>query len=158
VTDPAVAAPDAASARRRTRLGGYALVLDEADRILLCRLSTVGVEPGRWMIPGGGVDFAEHPDTTVLRELREETGLSGEILGIAGVFSQFYPNSPFSDGADLHFLGILYIVRIVGGELTDEVDGTTDQCAWFGRDEIRDVPLVGLARFAVDLIWPGALS
>ena len=156
MTDPAVATTDTPSNARRSRLGGYALVFDDADRILLCRLSTVGVEPGRWMIPGGGVDFGEHPDATVLRELREETGFSGEITGIEGVFSELYPNSPYSDGADLHFLGILYRVRVTGGDLTYESDGTTDQCAWFGRHEIRDVPLVGLARFAVDLVWPGA--
>ena len=64
-----------------------------------------------------------------IRELEEETGLDGEIEAIAGVFSHVYRRSTFAEGADLHFIGIVYHVRIVGGELRDEVDGTTDTCA-----------------------------
>jgi 8-oxo-dGTP diphosphatase len=29
---------------------------------------------GKWMLPGGGVEHGEHPEETVVRELREETG------------------------------------------------------------------------------------
>jgi 8-oxo-dGTP pyrophosphatase MutT (NUDIX family) len=156
VTDPAVREPTPATGR--TRLGSHAICLDEAGRLLLCRLSPIEVEPGSWTLPGGGVDFGEHPDDACIRELREETGLDGVIERVEGVFSHLYPASRYADGLDLHFLSILYRVRIVGGELTDEVDGTTDRCQWFGRDEIRNVPIVGLARHAIEHVWPGALA
>ena len=57
------------------------------------------------------------------------------------------PRSPGSPrGGDLHFLGILYRMRIVGGELRDEVDGTTDTCAWISpRRARRHLRLVELA-------------
>ena len=152
MTDPAVAEP---LPRGRTRLGSYSLCMDEASRLLLARLSAVEVEYGAWTLPGGGVDFGEHPDAAAVRELQEETGLLGELEGVAGIFSHLYPESQFAKGADLHFLGIIYRVRITGGDLRDEVDGTTDTCAWFGRDEIRDLKLVYLARFGAGLAFPG---
>ena len=148
--------PDEAVAADRTRLGAYALATDDAGRVLLTRLSAIEVDVGAWTLPGGGVDFGEHPDHAVLRELEEETGLLGEIEGVAGVFSHVYPRSRAAAGADLHFLGVLYHVRIVGGELRDEVDGTTDAARWFSRAELADIRLVEVARFGLDLAFARA--
>lgn len=137
----------------RTRLGGYALCTDDMGRILLARLSVLEVDVGAWTLPGGGVEFGEHPDDAVLRELEEETGLRGEINSVAGVFSHVYQRSRAAAGLDLHFLGVLYHVRVVGGHLRDEVDGTTDAARWLTRDELEDVRLVEIARFGVDLAF-----
>ena len=158
MTDPAVREPTPAPAAGRTRLGSYAIVLDPSERILLCRLATNEPEPGAWTLPGGGVDFGEHPDDAVVRELREESGLTGTVTALEGVFSHLYQGSPYANGADLHFLGVLYRVQVTGGELTDEVDGSTDRCAWFGRDELRDLRIVSVARDAIERVWPGALG
>jgi ADP-ribose pyrophosphatase YjhB (NUDIX family) len=105
-------------------------------------------------LPGGGVHFGEHPDAAAIRELEEETGLIGEIDGIAGIFSHVYERSAFAAGADLHFLSVVYRMRIVGGDLRDEVDGTTDRCGWFGRDELDAIRLVHLGAFGVRLAFP----
>jgi ADP-ribose pyrophosphatase YjhB (NUDIX family) len=137
-----------------TRLGSYALCVDR-ERMLLARLSAVEVDVGAWTLPGGGLDFGEHPDDACRRELEEETGLVGEIQEIAGVFSHVYEQSRFAKGADLHFLGIVYRVRITGGGLRDESDGTTDAAAWIHRDELATVRLVELARFGARLAFPG---
>ena len=134
----------------RTRLGGYALCTDER-RVLLARLSAIEVDAGAWTLPGGGIDFGEHPDAAVIRELREETGYVGEIEAIAGVFSHVYRRSRAAQGQDLHFLGILYHVRIVGGALRDELDGTTDTARWMSPAEIAEVRLVEIARYGVEL-------
>ena len=157
MTDPAVSEPTPRPASGRTRLGSYAICLDREDRILLCRLASNEPEPGAWTLPGGGVDFGEHPDDAVVRELREESGLTGRIAEVEGVFSHLYPGSPYASGADLHFLGVLYRVEVTGGRLTDEVDGSTDRCGWFGRDEVAQLKLVSVARHAIGLVWPGAL-
>jgi ADP-ribose pyrophosphatase YjhB (NUDIX family) len=141
----------------RTRIGGYALCVDE-DRILLSRLSVIEVDFGAWTLPGGGVDFGEHPDAAVIRELEEETGLRGEIEDVAGVFSHVYGRSRAAEGHDLHFLGILYRIRIVGGELRDEVGGTTDAAAWIPRGELGSIRLVELARFGIELAFGGAVT
>ena len=138
-----------------TRLGSYSLCLDDAGRLLLARLSEVEVEYGAWTLPGGGVDFGEHPDDACHRELEEETGLIGDIDGVAGIFSHVYSPSSYARGADLHFLGIVYRVRITGGGLRHEVGGTTDAAAWFARDEVAGLRLVELAKFGARLAFPG---
>lgn len=153
MTEPS--AGDVAAPTGRTRLGSYSLCLDADRQILLARLSAVEVEYGAWTLPGGGVDFGEHPDAAAIRELHEETGLVGEVEGVAGVFSHVYEKSQFARGIDLHFLGIVYRVRVVGGELRDEIDGTTDMAAWFAPDELADLRIVRLARFGIGLAFPG---
>lgn len=153
MTDPAVREPLPPTGR--TRLGSYSLCLDREGRLLLARLSAIEVESGAWTLPGGGVDFGEHPDAAAIRELEEETGLVGELDGVAGIFSHVYERSPSAEGDDLHFLGIVYRVRIAGGELRDEVDGTTDTSAWFSPDELPDLRLVFLAKFGARLAFPG---
>ena len=152
MTDPAVTEP--VPARGRTRLGAYGICRDEAGRILLARLSVLEVDVGAWTLPGGGVDFGEHPDSAVVRELKEETGLDGEIEEVAGIFSHVYSGSAFAGGGDLHFIGIVYRMRIVGGGLRDEIDGTTDTSAWFGPADLSGIRLVELAQFAVGLVFP----
>jgi 8-oxo-dGTP diphosphatase len=153
MTETGSVPPDPVTRRGRTRLGSYALCTDENDRILLTRLSALEVDVGAWTLPGGGVEFGEHPDAAVIRELEEETGLLGEIESVAGVFSHVYPHSRAADGADLHFLGILYHVRVVGGSLRDEIGGTTDAARWFGRAELTDIRLVEIARYGVALAF-----
>ncbi|HEY7131537.1 MAG TPA: NUDIX domain-containing protein [Candidatus Limnocylindrales bacterium] len=145
--------PGPAERAGRTRLGAYALCTDDAGRMLLARLSAVEVDVGAWTLPGGGVHFGEHPDEAVLRELEEETGLTGQIEDVAGIFSHVYPHSRAAGGADLHFLGILYHVRPTGGMLRDEVDGTTDAARWLSRDELANVRLVEIAALGVALAF-----
>ena len=140
----------------RTRVGGYALCTDDEGRVLLARLSAIEIDVGAWTLPGGGIHFGEHPDAAAVRELEEETGYIGEIEAIAGVFSHVYRQSRAAGGSDLHFLGILYHMRLVGGRLRDEVDGTTDTARWFRRDELGDVRLVEIAQFGVELAFERA--
>ena len=138
----------------RSRLGAYAVALDRDGRILLCRLSADEVEAGAWTLPGGGVEFGEHPDDTVLRELEEESGLTGRIDDVLGIFSKIYTHSRAADGADLHFLGLLYRVAVTGGTIRDELDGSTDTCAWLRPDELRGRRIVAVARHAIELAMP----
>ena len=57
---------------RPTLLGVSAIAENEQGRVLLVRHSYT---PG-WTLPGGGVDHGEPPEAAMIRELREEVGLS----------------------------------------------------------------------------------
>lgn len=67
------------------RLAAYALIVDEAGRVLLTQQVYGRGRLGRWILPGGGVEHGEHPEQAVVRETCEETGLpvrTGELLQV----------------------------------------------------------------------------
>jgi 8-oxo-dGTP diphosphatase len=134
---------------QRTRVAAYALCLDETRRILLCRIAPSVAPGGIWTLPGGGLDFGESPAVAVLRELAEEAGYQGETVDLADVSDRLFPES--DGGGRLHAVRIVYRVRITRGELRDEVDGSTDTCAWFTLEEARGLHLGELARRTIRL-------
>ena len=145
--------------RQVTRVAAYALCIQDG-RILLCRIADgywSGV--GQWTLPGGGLDFGESPRDGALRELTEETGLTGEIEGLADVLSWSGRWIHPRDGIDeaYHGLQIVYRTRITSGELRDEADGSTDQARWFTRAEAAALPLVELAAVALRLGFDATL-
>ena len=53
------------------------LLIGDSDRLLLFRWDP----PDIWITPGGGLEPGENYEQAALRELREETGISGVELG-----------------------------------------------------------------------------
>jgi 8-oxo-dGTP diphosphatase len=123
------------------RVAAYGVVVDEG-RMLLAHW--VEGPYAAWTLPGGGIDPGEDPADAVVREVLEETGYDvvvDELLGIQSrtipAAHRIHPGEP-----DQHQLRIIYRVHVVGGELRDEVGGTTDTAAWFPLDAIDDLERV----------------
>jgi len=148
---PADQPPDQPSAPYDTRLAAYAVVLDDEDRVLLALWN----EPAqkRWTLPGGGVDLHETPEEGVVREVREETGYDVELLGLLGVDTGVIPASRRlkGEGRPLKAVRVLYAARVVGGELTAELDGTTDEARWHPLSEVERLPRVATVDVALEL-------
>lgn len=143
--DPDLYLSSAGKGGQVTRIAAYALCVDQDGRILLTRLTYPEMKAGHWTLPGGGIDFGEAPAEAVLRELAEETGLAGEVISLAGVES-WVRRGPVAGGIgdDFHAIQLIYRVRVTGGTLRDEVDGSTDAAAWFTRNEVAALPTVEL--------------
>ena len=89
-------------------------------KILLVRRAR---EPARgvYTFPGGRVEFGESLTEALAREVREETGLKIEILGLNGYREALPPRT----GVHGHFVILPFAARWAGGEvpLKDTVKG-----------------------------------
>jgi ADP-ribose pyrophosphatase YjhB (NUDIX family) len=126
------------------RVAAYAVVIGDDEAMLLAHWND---GPGRtaWTLPGGGLDPGEHPADAAVREVREETGYEVELDELIGVDSIVIPadQRPTADGP-VQALRIVYRAHVVGGELTAEADGSTDEAAWFSPREVDDLERVEL--------------
>jgi 8-oxo-dGTP diphosphatase len=122
------------------RVGAYGLCRDAEGRVLLARGSERSAFPGVWSLPGGGVEQGENPDDTVVREFAEETGFAVRVERLHTVTSDV-AHLPYTE-LDEHTDRIIYDVVAYGGNLRDEVDGTTDLVGWAGPAELNSWPLM----------------
>ncbi|MDX3108958.1 NUDIX hydrolase [Nonomuraea angiospora] len=59
------------------------VVTNDADEVLLIRRS----DNGNWALPGGAVDLGESIPQAAIRETLEEAGITCEITGLVGTYS-----------------------------------------------------------------------
>jgi 8-oxo-dGTP diphosphatase len=143
---------------RRQRLAAYAVVLRAGDEVLLTQLSALTTAPGRWTLPGGGIDHGEHPADAVAREGLEETGLTIEVGQLLGVDSRhIVGTSPRGVLEDYHVVRLIYAGTVPADAPAPEVvevDGTTAAVAWHPLDAVSSgaVDAVELVQTAIALL------
>jgi 8-oxo-dGTP pyrophosphatase MutT (NUDIX family) len=90
-----------------------AFVQDDAGRILMIRRT----DNDLYAIPGGAQDAGETITQTVIREVEEETGITVEVTGLIGIYSDPGHVIAFSDGEVRQEFSICFRARPIGGEL-----------------------------------------
>ncbi len=110
------------------------LVLNDKKQLLLGKRR---VEPakGQWCLPGGFVELDESMEQAALRELKEETGLTGKAASFVGCT---YQNSSFYGGVIIFG----YRVEILSGDLKAGDD----------MEELRYYDLASLPPVAFDAL------
>jgi 8-oxo-dGTP diphosphatase len=135
--------------KQHTSVRAYGVLLREGQ-VALVRSSNPRHVPPLWWLPGGGIDFGEAPQDTLVREFFEETGLHVTEPALLGVTSDVR----FRDNGDkIHTVRILFTVTYDSGELSHEVHGTTDHAAWF---DVSDLNNVNVAEYALAAIHSAA--
>jgi 8-oxo-dGTP diphosphatase len=113
------------------------VVVDDRERILLVKRS---VEPhvGSWCLPGGFIELEERPEQAGLRELKEETGLTGCIDRILGAIAQ--------DSERYHSVLIIgYLVRDFQGSLSAGDDAS--DIGFFEPERLPPIPFESHRQF-----------
>lgn len=138
---------------RRQRVAAYAVIV-RGGEILLSRISPSISPSEQWTLPGGGIDFGEHPDDAVVREVREETGLDCELGRPIWIGSARRHSDTGASGeqaaAEMHSVRIVYEawVRADAPEpRVLEIDGSTVDARWHplvavGSGAVPTVPMV----------------
>jgi 8-oxo-dGTP pyrophosphatase MutT (NUDIX family) len=92
-----------------------AVIFDRRGRLLLQQRS----DGGQWGLPGGSVEIAESVADAVVREVREETGLTVRPRRIVGVYSDpALQVVRYPDGNVWHYVSVCFECAVQGGELT----------------------------------------
>ncbi|MGH9894387.1 MAG: NUDIX hydrolase [bacterium] len=90
-------------------IGAAAIIVNDNGGVLLVKHTYGHLN---WELPGGTAEAGESPDETVLREVREETGLDVAVLHLTG----YYHDA----GAD--FLHFVFRCEVRDGEATPRPD------------------------------------
>jgi len=118
----------------RVTLHLAAAVVVQDDRVLVVRRSeTERFLPRVWGVPCGKVDPGESLPDAALRELREETGLVGGIVGYLG-------RSTFSSiwrGRAAENIQSNFLVRPLGVRRKVRLPKKDQAAIWLSRDEIH---------------------
>jgi ADP-ribose pyrophosphatase YjhB (NUDIX family) len=101
-----------------------AVIFDQDENILLVKTTYQRVYP--WGLPGGSLEYGEHPEDAVVREVREETGLNIDIEKLL-LIDAWRPDR----------IGLYYLCKIKDGMFhpSDEVS----EFDYFSVDDLPDV-------------------
>lgn len=116
-------------------------VIVDAGRVLLVRR---GSEPlkGQWSLPGGALELGESLCDGLVREVREETGLSVEPVELIELLDRIH-----RDGGRVryHYVIADYLCRVAGGNAKAATDAEdvrwTEPSEWNSHSALRIDPI-----------------
>jgi ADP-ribose pyrophosphatase YjhB (NUDIX family) len=106
------------------------------DLILLIKRKTLPFK-GYWALPGGRMDPGEAIEQTVVREVREETGLMVTIVSKVGE----YVEEGIKDDIEYEYYPTCFVVKPVGGEIVKQ------------ESEIQEIQLFSLRELPAPLAF-----
>ncbi len=119
------------SPRPTVAVGG---IIVQDNRILLIQRGHAP-NKGLWTVPGGRVEWGETVRDAVVREVREETGLTVELGPLVIIVDRM--RLPDAEGA-YHFIILDFLARPLGGALQAGDDAAAAR--WVTRDEWATLP------------------
>ena len=130
-------------------LVGVGAVIVDDGRVLLVRR---GTEPmlGKWTLPGGMLEVGESLTDGVIREVREETGLTVEPVELIELLDRIYREG---ERVRYHYVIADYLCRVLGGALKAASDA--DAVRWVDRSEWNSHSALRLDPVTVRVIEAG---
>ena len=120
-----------------TPLVGVGAVILDQGRVALVKRRFPPLA-GEWSIPGGQLETGETMREGIIREVREETGLTVEPAELLGVYDRLLRDEA---GRILyHYVLIDFLCRRLAGEL--QAGGDADDARWFSQEETGRISLL----------------
>ncbi|MCK5450801.1 MAG: NUDIX hydrolase [Candidatus Omnitrophica bacterium] len=106
--------------------------INDRGKILITKRN---LEPGynKWALPGGFVETKETPEKACLRELKEETGVKGQINRLTGVYVQ-----KTKEYGSILIIG--YVVRASDESIF--LNGELKEAIFVNREDIPHIPFL----------------
>jgi 8-oxo-dGTP pyrophosphatase MutT (NUDIX family) len=89
-----------------------------------------------WCLPKGHLEPGESPAQAAVREIREETGIVGQVVKHLGTIDYWF----LGEGHRIHKVVYHYLLSAQGGWLTAEndPDSEAEDAAWVPLDQLRE--------------------
>jgi 8-oxo-dGTP diphosphatase len=126
-----------------------AIILQPPKCILLIKRSTPPFI-GYWALPGGRSEPGETAEQTVVREVKEETGLEVTIVRKVGD----YHEQGVEGGFEYDYYPACFVVKAVGGELKKQ-DSEIAEIRYFALDALPEVLAFEHAAMVKDFVAQG---
>lgn len=84
-----------------------------------------------WSLPKGHIEEGETPEAAAIREIREETGISGSIVAPLGVIDFWF----MAENRRIHKTVHHFLLRAEGGELSSD-DAEVDSVEWVALEDM----------------------
>lgn len=130
-------------AQLHQRAAAYGVVTSERG-MLLTELSARTSAPGRWTLPGGGLDPAEGPVEALHREVWEESGQRIEGVRLLEAHtSHWIGRAPSGRLEDFHAVRIVYAASCPQptDPVVHDVGGSTASVRWVPLEQVGRYPL-----------------
>jgi len=112
-----------------------AIVADDQGRIALVKRK----DNELWALPGGGMELGESIEQGAVREVKEETGLDVEVVGLVGVYTNPQHVMSYNDGEVRQQFSLCFTTKLLGGEL--QFDDESTDIAWAAKGDLASYPM-----------------
>jgi ADP-ribose pyrophosphatase YjhB (NUDIX family) len=121
-----------------------AVVVDGDGAILLHRRS----DNELWALPGGTMEIGESILQTVVREVREETGLEVNPHSVVGIYTDPRHVIAFDDGEVRQQFSVCFACDRVSGEL--KISDESTELRFIPRESLGDLPMHPSIRLRIE--------
>ena len=92
-------------------------------------IAIIKTHEGRWQLPKGWVEEGEPHEATAVREVREETGLKGEVVAPIDTIDYWFVSHYDPEPARVHKRVHFFLLRCTGGS-SDDHDDEVQEARW----------------------------
>lgn len=120
------------------------VIVENNNFLLTKRTSDKPRFDGAWQFAGGGLEFGESPEETVVRELKEELGIQVKVKRLLNkVFSKTF--------GSWHGVFIVYECQRVNKKQKIRLNPEASDFGWFAKSEIENLKVMPLTKEIVAL-------